>query len=257
MFDSTIPQGCFITQLRSERESNAKGGIYNHLQVEFAYYSNHIEGSKLSLDQTRYIFETATIDLSLSKTENTSTHTQSAIPVDDIIETNNHFRAVDYVIDHALEPISDGMIKKLHEILKSSTTNAAKSWFAVGDYKKLPNEVGMRSTTEPENVANEMSQLLAKYEPNKMHTFQDILEFHVQFERIHPFQDGNSRVGRLIMFKECLANNIVPFIITDDMKLFYYRGLSEWNTEKGFLTDTCLAGQDAFKETLDYFRITY
>lgn len=246
MSKSAVQQHYFITHLQSERSSHTKGSIYNHLQVGFAYHSNKIEGSKLSLDQTRYIFETATVGL-----------TDTAVPVDDIIETNNHFRAFDYVIDHACEPITETMIKKLHYILKSSTTDAAKSWFAVGDYKKLPNEVGMRTTTDPENVPAEIAQLLANYRPDAAHTFEDILDFHVRFERIHPFQDGNGRVGRLIMFKECLANDIVPFIITDDMKLFYYRGLSEWNNEKGYLTDTCLAAQDAFKKTLKYFRIAY
>lgn len=235
-----------LNRLKQEKDSQTKGGIYHRVQIELTYNSNHIESSKLSLDQTRYIFETATVGL-----------TDTAVPVDDIIETNNHFRAFDYVIDHACEPITETIIKNLHYILKSSTTDAAKSWFAVGDYKKLPNEVGMHATTDPEKVPAEIAQLLASYRPEAAHTFEDILDFHVQFERIHPFQDSNGRVGRLLMFKECLASDIVPFIITDDMKLFYYRGLSEWNNEKGYLADTCLAAQDAFKKTLKYFRIAY
>lgn len=235
-----------LALLREEKEIQLRGRIYNHVQVEMTYHSNHIEGNSLSLEQTRFMYETEQISLQ-----------DSPVPVDDIIETSNHFRAIDYVIDKATRPLSEGMIKHLHLILKSSTTDAAKPWFAVGDYKKLPNEVGGRQTSAPENVPNDMQALIRHYAPKEHHSLNQILEFHVQFERIHPFQDGNGRVGRLIMFKECLANGIVPFIITDDLKLFYYRGLQNWTTEKGYLTDICLAAQDAFKQKLDYFRIPY
>lgn len=196
------------------------------------------------MDQTRLIFETATIGME-----------DGALRVDDIVETANHFRAIDYVIDHAEEPVSESMIKELHRILKTATTDATKKWFAVGDYKLIPNEVAGQSTTAPEDVADEVRALLKAYKPKSQHEFESILDFHVRLEHIHPFQDGNGRVGRLIMLKECLANGIVPFVITDDMKYFYYRGLSEWDYEKGFLVDTCLAAQDRFKAMLDYFRI--
>ena len=233
-----------LIRLREEKAAKIKGGIYHKVQVELTYNSNRIEGSRLSLDQTRLIFETATIG------------TQGEpVRIDDIVETQNHFRAIDYVIDRAQDPLSEGMIKELHRILKVGTTDSAKDWFAVGEYKRLPNEVGGRKTTLPEDVGREVGGLLKAYGVRSEHTIEDIIGFHVGFERIHPFQDGNGRVGRLIMFKECLANSVVPFIIADDMKAFYYRGLSEWDCEKGFLTDTCLAAQDRFKEVLDYFRI--
>ena len=235
-----------LSRLREEKASGTKGGIYHKIQVELAYNSNRIEGSRLSLDQTRLIFETATIGAG-----------DGPVRVDDILETQNHFRAVDYVIDHAQQPLSEGMIKELHRILKAGTTDSAKDWFAVGGYKRLPNEVAGRKTTQPEDVDREVSALLKKYDPRKKHSFSDILGFHVAFERIHPFQDGNGRVGRLVMFKECLASRVVPFVIADDMKVFYYRGLSEWDYERGFLTDACLAAQDRFKAMLDYFRIPY
>ena len=235
-----------LSRLREEKASGTKGGIYHKIQVELAYNSNRIEGSRLSLDQTRLIFETATIGAG-----------DGPVRVDDILETQNHFRAVDYVIDHAQQPLSEGMIKELHRILKAGTTDSAKDWFAVGGYKRLPNEVAGRKTTQPEDVDREVSALLKKYDPRKKHSFSDILGFHVAFERIHPFQDGNGRVGRLVMFKECLASRVVPFVIADDMKVFYYRGLSDWDYERGFLTDTCLAAQDRFKAMLDYFRIPY
>ncbi len=235
-----------LKRLREEKASGTKGGIYHKIQIELTYNSNHIEGSRLSLDQTRLIFETATVGLE-----------GEPIRVDDIIETQNHFRAIDYIIDHAQEPLSEGMIKELHRILKASTTDSTRDWFAVGDYKRLPNEVGGRQTTLPENVSKEVKGLLRDYDPRVMHSLDDILGFHVAFERFHPFQDGNGRIGRLIMFKECLAGSEVPFIITDDMKAFYYRGLAEWDREKGFLADTCLAAQDRFKAMLDYFRIAY
>ena len=224
-----------LSRLREEKASGTKGGIYHKIQVELAYNSNRIEGSRLSLDQTRLIFETATIGAG-----------DGPVRVDDILETQNHFRAVDYVIDHAQQPLSEGMIKELHRILKAGTTDSAKDWFAVGGYKRLPNEVAGRKTTQPEDVDREVSALLKKYDPRKKHSFSDILGFHVAFERIHPFQDGNGRVGRLVMFKDCLASRVVPFVIADDMKVFYYRGLSEWDYE-----------QDRFKAMLDYFRIPY
>jgi Fic family protein len=235
-----------LSRLREEKAAKAKGGIYHKVQVELTFNSNHIEGSRLSLDQTRLIFETATVGFE-----------GESVRVDDIVETQNHFRAIDFIIDHAKDPVSEEMIKKLHRIMKSSTTDASNGWFAVGDYKRLPNEIGGRETALPEEVANEMKSLLKAYEPLTRHSLENIIDFHVRFERIHPFQDGNGRVGRLVMFKECLSNDVVPFIIADDMKAFYYRGLAEWDTEKGYLADTCLAAQDRFKSALDYFRIAY
>jgi Fic family protein len=224
--------------------ARTKGGIYHKVQIELTYNSNHIEGSKLSLDQTRLIFETATVG------------TQGGpIRTDDIIETQNHFRAIDYIIEKAEVPLSEGMIKELHHILKTATTDSMRDWFVIGDYKHLPNEVGGRATASPEDVAEEMEKLLNAYRPRDAHSLEDIIDFHVQFERIHPFQDGNGRVGRLVMFKECLTNGIVPFVISDDLKGFYYRGLAEWESEKGYLIDTCLAAQDGFKTVLEYFRI--
>ena len=235
-----------LSRLREEKADKVKGGIYQKIQVELTYNSNHIEGSRLSLDQTRLIFETATVGFE-----------SESLRVDDIVETQNHFRAIDFIIDHTQDPVSEAMIKELHRIMKSSTTDASKDWFAVGDYKQLPNEVGGHETALPEEVAKEMKSLLKAYDPLARHALESIIDFHVRFERIHPFQDGNGRVGRLVMFKECLANDIVPFIISDDMKAFYYRGLAEWDAERGYLTDTCLAAQDRFKAALDYFRITY
>lgn len=235
-----------LTRLREEQEAQIKGGIYHKTQIELTYNSNHIEGSRLSEEQTRLIFETQTIGI-----ENNS------IRVDDIIETSNHFRAVDYIIDHAQQPVSQLMIKDLHRILKTATSDSTKDWFAVGDYKRYPNEVGTRNTTAPENVETEIEKLLANYHKIKQPSLNDIIDFHVRFERIHPFQDGNGRIGRLIMFKECLTHGITPFIITDEMKLYYYRGLNEWDCEPGFLTDTILTAQDRFKGYLDYFRIPY
>lgn len=235
-----------LVRLREEKAAKVMGGIYHKVQVELTYNSNHIEGSRLSLDQTRLIFETATIGVQ-----------GEAVRIDDIVETQNHFRAIDYVIDHALDPLSEGIIKELHRTLKTGTTDSVKDWFAVGEYKRLPNEVGGRKTALPENVGAEVKALLKAYMPQSRHSLKDIIGFHVEFERIHPFQDGNGRVGRLIMFKECLANGVVPFIIANDMKAFYYKGFAEWDYEKGFLTDTCLAAQDRFKAELDYFRIPF
>ncbi len=232
--------------LKDEKVRRAKGGIYHKIQIELTYNSNHIEGSRLTHDQTRYIFETNTIGIA-----------DESVRVDDIIETNNHFRCIDEIIDNATATLSEKLIKKLHLILKTGTSDSKKEWFSVGNYKKIPNEVGGNETTLPENVSDEIKKLLKVYNEKTVITLEDIIDFHVQFERIHPFQDGNGRVGRLIMFKECLKHNIVPFIIEDDIKMFYYRGLKEWNNERGYLTDTCLSAQDKFKKYLDYFRINH
>ena len=232
--------------LQEEKMSKYSGGIYHKTQIELTYNSNHMEGSRLTQEQTRYIFETNTIG-----TE------KEALNVDDVIETVNHFRCVDIIIDNAKAALTEKFIKELHLILKNGTSDSGKDWFRVGEYKKMPNEVGGMETALPEEVADKIKNLLAEYNGKKEKTFEDILDFHVKFERIHPFQDGNGRVGRLIMFKECLKYGIVPFIIEDNRKLFYYRGLNEWNKEKRYLTDTCLAAQDKYKEYLDYFRIKY
>lgn len=232
--------------LRIEKASGTKGGIYHKVQIELTYNSNHMEGSRLTHDQTRYIYETNTIGVEAG-----------TVNVDDIVETANHFRCIDLVIDSAGQMLSEPFIKTLHRTLKSGTSDSRKDWFAVGDYKKIPNEVGGRDTIAPEEVSTEMKQLLASYNRKPDKTLEDLIAFHVAFESIHPFQDGNGRVGRLILFKECLKNGIVPFIIDEDLKLFYYRGLHEWNTERGYLIDTCLSAQDKFKKYLDYFRIPY
>lgn len=232
--------------LKEQKDIKLNGGIYHKIQIELTYNSNHIEGSKLTHDQTRFIFETNTIGF-----ENES------INVDDIIETTNHFRCIDIIIDEANATLSEKFIKLLHNTLKTGTSDSRKDWFLVGEYKKLPNEVGGCETALPEDVPFKMRELLKKYNSLQNKTFEDIVAFHVEFEKIHPFQDGNGRVGRLLLFKECLKNNIVPFIIEDDLKMFYYRGLKEWNNEKGYLLDTCLTAQDRFKVYLDYFRIEY
>ena len=232
--------------LQNEKTNQYSGGIYHKTQIELTYNSNHMEGSRLTHDQTRYIFETNTIHM-----EN------EILNVDDVIETANHFRCVDLILDHAKMTLSESFIKKLHLTLKSGTSDSRKDWFAVGEYKKLPNEVGGVATALPEEVAGRMGDLLARYHAKESKSLEDILDFHVKFERIHPFQDGNGRVGRLIMFKECLKYHIIPFIIEDHLKLFYYRGLKEWDNEKGYLMDTCLTAQDRYKAYLDYFRIQY
>ena len=232
--------------LKEQKASKYSGGIYHRTQIDLTYHSNHIEGSRLSYDQTRYIFETNTIGVE-----------KEVLNVDDVIETVNHFHCIDIIIDSARAVLTEKFIKDLHFILKNGTSDSRKDWFAVGDYKKLPNEVGGMDTTIPEEVADKMKILLMEYNAKDAKTFEDILDFHVKFERIHPFQDGNGRIGRLIMFKECLKNNIVPFIVDDNLKMFYYRGLKEWANEKGYLTDTCLAAQDKYKAYLDYFRIVY
>lgn len=232
--------------LRAEKAAKLHGGIYHRVQIDLTYNSNHIEGSRLTHDQTRFIFETNTIGMS-----------DGAVKVDDVVETANHFKCIDMVIDSAAHVLSEAFIKQLHATLKSGTSNSRQDWFAVGDYKKLPNEVGGMDTAQPEEVASQMKKLLSEYNANKEKSFDDLLDFHYRFERIHPFQDGNGRVGRLVLFKECLRNNIVPFIIDEDTKLYYYRGLKEWERERGYLRDTCLAAQDKFKKHLDYFRIPY
>ena len=231
---------------RTARILSARRKTRLALGEKLFYNSNHIEGSRLSHDQTRYIFETNTIGV-----------VSDNVNVDDIVETSNHFRCIDLVIENAESILTESFIKELHLILKNGTSDSRRSWFAVGDYKKLPNEVGGRETTLPENVADEMKMLITGYNAEKEKTFEQILDFHYHFERIHPFQDGNGRVGRLILFKECLRHNIVPFIIDEELKMFYYRGLSEWSRERGYLTDTCLAAQDKFKKYLDYFKISY
>ena len=232
--------------LKEQKASKYSGGIYHKTQIDLTYNSNHMEGSRLTHDQTRYIFETNTIGVE-----------KEVLNVDDVIETVNHFHCIDIIIDSARAVLTEKFIKDLHFILKNGTSDSRKDWFAVGDYKKLPNEVGGMDTTIPEEVADKMKILLMEYNAKDAKTFEDILDFHVKFERIHPFQDGNGRIGRLIMFKECLKNNIVPFIVDDNLKMFYYRGLKEWDNEKGYLTDTCLAAQDKYKAYLDYFRIVY
>lgn len=235
-----------LTVLKAEKAAKLHGGIYHKIQIDLTYNSNHIEGSRLTHDQTRYIFETNTIGVS-----------DEAVKVDDVVETANHFKCIDMIIDSANYALSEAFIKQLHAVLKSGTSDSRLDWFAVGDYKRLPNEVGGMDTTAPENVSAEIKKLLAEYNSIANKTFDDLLDFHYRFERIHPFQDGNGRVGRLLLFKECLRNNIVPFIIEDDLKMFYYRGLKEWRNERGYLRDTCLSAQDRFKKYLDYFRIPY
>ena len=232
--------------LKYEMNNKIKGGIYHKIQIDLTYNSNHIEGSGLTHDQTRYIYET-----------NSILNGEKIVDVDDIMETVNHFRCIDLIIDRAKSELSESFIKKLHFILKTGTKSNNNERFAVGDYKKYPNIVGNMETAKPEDVPNEMQKLLNRYNKNKTKNLTAILDFHYNFEAIHPFQDGNGRVGRLIMFKECLKNNIVPFIIDDEIKLFYYRGLKEWKNEKGYLTDACLSSQDKFKAYLDYFKIDY
>lgn len=235
-----------LVVLRQEKEARLKGGIYHKTQIDLTYNSNHIEGSRLTHDQTRYIFETNTIGIE-----------GESIRVDDIIETTNHFRCIDLIIDRAEERLTESLIKELHLILKFSTSDSRRDWFTVGDYKLLPNEVGGNETTAPEDVHREMQALLKEYNGKKQKSFEDIIDLHQRFESIHPFQDGNGRVGRLVMFKECLANGYVPFIITEELKMFYYRGLREWNNVRGYLLDTCLTAQDNYKAVLDYFKVRY
>ena len=239
-------QRTLLDILQEERKADYSGGIYHKTQIELTYHSNRMEGSRLTHDQTRYIFETNTIGVE-----------KEVLNVDDVIETANHFRCIDMIIDNAKSVLSEKFIKALHLVLKSGTSDSRLECFSVGDYKKRPNEAGGMPTAMPEEAADKMKALLTEYNGKEEKTFEDVLDFHVKFESIHPFQDGNGRVGRLIMFKECLKYNIVPFIIEDNLKMFYYRGLKEWNNEKGYLTDTCLTAQDKYKAYLDYFRIKY
>lgn len=229
--------------LRDEKASNLSGGIYHHVQIELTYNSNHIEGSRLTHDQTRFIFETNTLGVA------------DAVNVDDVVETVNHFRCVDMLIDAANRKLTERLVKSLHRQLKQGTSDSRKPWFAVGEYKRLPNEVGGRAAADPEQVPARMRELIGSYEGKSSITLEDIVGFHAAFEAIHPFQDGNGRVGRLIMFKECLRHGITPFIITDEVKLFYYCGLAEWKREPGYLLDTCRAAQDAFARLLERFRL--
>jgi len=229
-----------------EKKTKLSGGIYHRTQIDLTYNSNHMEGSRLTYEQTRYIFETNTIGIE-----------KEVLNVDDVIETANHFRCIDLMIEQAKSKLTEKFVKEIHFLLKTGTSDSRQDWFAVGGYKKLPNEVGGMETILPENVHMKMKELLSEYNSKPDITLEDIIEFHVRFERIHPFQDGNGRVGRLILFKECLKYNIVPFIIEDDLKMFYYRGLKEWDKEKGYLRDTCLTAQDRYKSYLDYFRIEY
>ena len=238
-----VSDNMILQTLRDEKEMKLSGGLYHELQVRMTYNSNHIEGSKLSEEQTRMIFETNTIDIG------------DGIPVDDILETVHHFRAIDYVIDNAEVMLSEDVIKQLHFILKHDTKDSTLSWFAVGDYKKRANVVGGRETTRPSEVHKHMKALVDGYNAKKDITIEDIIAFHAEFEYIHPFQDGNGRVGRLIALKECLRHNVTPFIIEDYKKHYYYRGLAEWRNEKGWLIDTCLDGQDTFVRILDMLDI--
>lgn len=235
-----------LNVLREQKQARLSGSIYHRTQIDLTYNSNHIEGSRLTHDQTRYIFETNTIGI-----------TAESVNVDDIIETSNHFRCIDLIIDHAEERLTEAFIKELHRILKNGTSDSRHEWFAVGEYKRLPNEVGGHETTAPEEVHHEMQSLLKEYNAKHDKTLEDIIDLHQRFECIHPFQDGNGRVGRLIIFKECLASGHVPFIITDELKMFYYRGLQHWPHIKGYLMDTCLTAQDHYKELLAYFKIRY
>ena len=248
--DAVLPQkkklkiSPLLNRLRQEKESGLKGGIYHRTQIDLTYNSNHIEGSRLTKEQTCYIFETNTLGITVENTR-----------IDDILETVNHFRCIDYIIVHATEKITEPHVKQLHSILKNNTSDSQKSWFAVGDYKRLANEVGGEETVQPHDVHKRMKTLLAEYNANKHVTFDDILDFHVQFERIHPFQDGNGRVGRLLIFWQCLQSGIVPFIITEELRMFYYRGLQNWGRINGYLHDTCLTAQDEYKRVMEYFKI--
>ena len=235
-----------LKRLCEEKDGKISGGIYHRTQIDLTYNSNHIEGSRLTHEQTRYIFETNTVGI-----------TDESINVDDIVETANHFRCIDLIIDRAQDRLSEPLIKEIHRILKTGTSDSRKDWFKVGDYKMLPNEVGGNATCPPEEVHTRMKDLLSAYNAKSSKSLEDIIDFHQQFEAIHPFQDGNGRVGRLVLFKECLASGIVPFIITEELKLFYYRGLREWGNINGYLTDTCLSAQDNYKALLDYFKIKY
>ncbi len=241
-----LSENSLLNILREQKDLKMKGSIYHKTQIELTFNSNHIEGSRLTEEQTRYIYETNTIGVS-----------KAAVNIDDIIETTNHFKCFDYILENADKKLTISMIKKIHLMLKTGTSDSQKTWFNVGEFKKLPNEVGGEATCDPEKVTEEIAKLLDKYNSKTTKTIEDIVEFHQNFEAIHPFQDGNGRVGRLIMFKECLANNIVPFIIDSSHKFYYYRGLKEWSNDRVFLIDTCLSAQDKFKQWLEYFKIKY
>ena len=245
-YSTKVKASPLLDALREQKASKLKGSIYHRTQIDLTYNSNHIEGSRLTHDQTRHIFETNTIGI-----------TDTAVNVDDIVETINHFRCIDHIIEHEEEVLTENYITQLHLLLKNSTSDSQKDWFAAGDYKRLPNEVGGMENTLPKDVHREMKALLKSYNMQKTHSFEDILDFHVHFEAIHPFQDGNGRVGRLLMFKECLNHRHIPFIITDELKMFYHRGLREWGKINGCLIDTCLTAQDKYKALLDYFKIKY
>lgn len=249
--DAVLPQkkskahiSPLLQRMRQEKEAHLKGGIYHRTQIDLTYNSNHIEGSRLTKEQTRFIFETNTLGITSEDTR-----------IDDIMGTVNHFRCIDYIIDHATDQITEIHIKQLHKILKTNTSDSQKSWFAVGDYKRLANEVGGEETARPEDVHKRLKSLLSKYYKIKTVTLENILDFHVEFERIHPFQDGNGRIGRLLILWQCLQSGIVPFIITEDLRLFYYRGLQNWGHTNGYLTDTCLSAQDNYQALLNYFGI--
>lgn len=250
--DAVMPQkgkkkiSPLLARLREEKETKLKGGIYHRTQIDLTYNSNHIEGSRLTKEQTRHIFETNTLGITIENTR-----------IDDIMETVNHFRCIDFIIDHATDKITEPLIKQLHLILKTNTSDGQKQWFAVGDYKRLANEVGEQETVQPHEIHRHMKALLADYNAIKKVELDDIIDFHVRFERIHPFQDGNGRVGRLILFWQCLQNGIVPFIITEELRLFYYRGIQHWGETNGYLRDTCLTAQDHYQTLLDYFKIKY
>ncbi|MBR1809200.1 MAG: Fic family protein [Paludibacteraceae bacterium] len=250
--DAVLPQkgkkkvSPLLQRLREEKETKLKGGIYHRTQIDLTYNSNHIEGSRLTKEQTRYIFETNTLGITTESTR-----------IDDIMETVNHFRCIDYIIDHATDRLTEAHIKQLHFILKTNTSDSQKPWFAVGDYKRLANEVGGEETVQPKDVHKRIKELISNYNAITQIELDDILNFHVQFERIHPFQDGNGRVGRLVMFWQCLQSGIVPFIITEELRLFYYRGIQNWGRTDGFMRDTCLTAQDNYKALLDYFKIKY
>lgn len=235
-----------LERLRQEKQGRLKGGIYHRTQIDLTYNSNHIEGSRLTKEQTRFIFETNTLG---ATSENTR--------IDDIMETVNHFRCIDYVIDHATDKVTEAHVKQLHRILKANTSDSQKDWFVVGDYKKLPNEVGEEKTVEPKSVHKHMAKLISDFNSKGTISLDDVIDFHVKFERIHPFQDGNGRVGRLLMLWQCLQNRIVPFIISEELRLFYYRGIQKWGRVNEFMQDTCLTAQDNYKALLDYFKIKY
>ena len=240
---SNTTNNLLLNLLREEKGMKLKGGLYHQTQVKLAYNSNRIEGSKLSEDQTRYIYETNTI----------ATEKEETASIDDIIETINHFQCFDYMLDIADQKLSEDIIKDFHKILKNNTSDSRKEWFNVGDYKKMPNMIGDQKTVAPSKVKGEMAKLLINYNQIYKITFEDIIGFHYNFESIHPFQDGNGRVGRMIIFKECLKNGIDPFIIDEQHKLFYYRGLKEFSEDRGYLIDTCYSAQDRYKELLEYF----